>query len=597
MRRDRSGGYCLLHFRKTVKRAATPVLLALLAGALTVARADAPTFGLRLGLGDYDQKWNTNNNQGKYYCVPATYLNLTYFLYNKGMNQLSAWAPAPNDSNEIKHRVYTLGDEDHLETDPESGTDAEDAFFYMTDFIADRSGDVILLHFFYGPDFNWGLGTISNLHYANAIMAIGYGRYYRHDSPLGSYWYRDGGHYMAFAGYDKQSTPNKIFTRNPASDDDDLSRQSGFDTDVRNTSSISFTTWDGPRVHARYSFDTGIFGNRRFIIDKMHVILPAYGGWNDIPGGSNNRSAAASSSASGKGASSPASSSGGKSEPPVKVVIPWQFEGSEGPGEFSFVPRERLVDWVFDHGELAAYYVTHLGRIFRVDLLSGDQKLVHVLKGAKALMVGGSTADLYVLGDKTQGKHDQPWIAQVDRDTNKVNVRPLSVRGVRLEYDPISGGPAVLADSLDKMLTLDDELRSESSVALPAVQAGAGDVLFKIAGDGSVYTGRMGDGSVRVIRRATDPRTEETAIRFVRFPVRSGIRSLVPVDKNTLLVQDGNTLQTYTPFGEVKPSQFSGMAVNGEFKMARTHFAAQAGSMRGFAWRNIDPAELEDMAE
>jgi hypothetical protein len=572
---------------KTIQRIATSLLLAALVCAPGVSRAQAPSFGLRLGLGDYDQKWRrSSQNDGRMHCVPTTYLNLLYFLYNKGLNQLVAWAPAENDWFEIEKRVFLLGDEDHLDTDPEGGTDAEDAFYYMTDFIADRS-DVLMFHFFYGPDFNWGTGTLANLHTNGCLMAIGYGRYYHTDSFLGSYWYRDGGHYMAFAGYDYSSEPMKLFTRNPARGDDDLDRQSDFDTDVRGTKNITLTTWDGVRTHARYSFNNGSDGNRRYVIDKMHGILPAYGGWNDL--GDDNRSA----SSVRTNASANAGPSA-KGEPAVKVVIPWHFEGVDAPREYSFVPRERLVDWVFEHGELAAYYVSHLGRIFRVDLTTGEQKLLHVLKGAKALMVGGSTADLYVLGDKSVGAHNDPWIAQVDRDSNHVKMQPLPVAGDALEYDPISGGPAVFVGSRNKMIVWDDELGKSSIVDLPAVQAGTGKVFFKIAADGSVYTGRMGDGSVRVLSRVRDPRTGETFIRTLRFPVRSGIRSLVPVDKNTLLVQDGNTLETYTPFGTVKPSQFSGLTVNGEFKMARSHFAARPGSLRGPAWRNLDPAELDD---
>jgi hypothetical protein len=569
---------------KALRAAAASALFAGLLLAPTAVKGQAPPFGLRTGLGDYDQKWGASgHNDGKMFCVPTTYLDLLYFLNNKGLNEFSFWAPASNESHDIRDRVFTLGDEDHLDTDPEDGTDAEDAFYYMTDFIADRSGGVLMFHFFLGPDFNWGTGTLAKMHYNGCLMAIGYGRYYYTESALlGNYWYRDGGHYMAFAGYDYTGDPMKLFTRNPARGDDDLYQQSDFDTDVRGTKNITLTTWDGVRTHARYSLNNGPDGHRRYVIDKMHAILPAYGGWSDV-GSSGNAASLA-------GVAGPHV----KEEPAVKVIIPWQFEGVDSPRECSFVPRERLVDWVFEHGELAAYYVTHLGRIFRVDLTTGEQKLVHVLKGAKALMVGGSTAALYVIGDKEQGAHSESWIARLDRDTNQVRLRPLATAGVALEYDPISGGPAVFARSLDKMIVLDEDLLRSAEVEVPAVQQGAGPVVFKIAGDGSVFTGRKGDGSVQVFHRNLDPRGDFSRVRTLTIPVRSGIRSLVPVDKNTLLVQDGNNLQTYTPFGEVKRSQFSGLTVNGEFKMARTHFAARPGSMRGPAWRNLDPAEIDD---
>jgi hypothetical protein len=197
--------------RPTVKvgqKLAAALLVSLLLSTPGVTRAQAPDFGLRLGLGDYDQKWwSSEYLDGKSHCVPTTYLDILYFLHNKGLTQLEAWAPVSSDRELIRHRVFQLGDSDHLDTDPESGTDAEDAFYYMTDFIADRSSNILLFHFFYGPDFDWGTGTLAKLHYNGAIMAIGYGRYFRVGTGIDTYWSRSGGHYMAFAGYDYSSTP------------------------------------------------------------------------------------------------------------------------------------------------------------------------------------------------------------------------------------------------------------------------------------------------------------------------------------------------------------------------------------------------------
>lgn len=557
-----------------LKRASKPFILTAMAAVLGVAVADAPLFGLRLGLGDYDQKWNFLDNDGKYFCVPTTYLNITHFLYNKGLSGFSSWAPGQNGSNAIWQRIAALGNEDRLDTDPFNGTDAEDAFEYMSEFINARSGQAAFFHFFFGPNSNWGVDKIANMHSTGALIAMGYGRYYYSD--VLKVWGRNGGHYMAFAGYDYVSEPKKLFFRNPANGDSDLTRQSGFDTTLRETKNITLTTFAGKFTHARHTFDNGPFGNKREVIDTMHVIMPLFGGWNNVPGVNK---------------ASSALSAG--NEPPVSIVVPWHFE-DDAPRSFSFVPREKLVDWVFEHGEYAVYYITHLGRIFRVDLLSGDQKLIHVLKGGKSLMVGGSNADLYVLGDKTVGEHNEPWVAQVNRDSNEVKRKYLPARGLAMEYDPISGGPAILAESEDKMMVLDDQLLALSVVAMPPAPDGSSDLLFKIAGDGSVLTARMGDGSVRVFTRSIREGTEGSS-RYLDLPVENGIRGINVVDKERWVVQDGNTLKMVGPVtGREVPSDVTGMTVNGFFKMPRSHFAAVRGSLRGPAWRNIDVDELND---
>ena len=547
-----------------------------------VTLADAPQIGLRFGLGDYDQVWNnTDANHGKMHCVPTTYLNITRFLYSKGFNQLVAWAPDETDHQEIEERMFILGDEDHLDTDPESGTDAESAFYYMSDFISDRSGDAVMLHFFHGPDFSWGKTTIANLFSAGSVMAVGFGRYYRSDNPFGggSIWTRDGGHYMGLAGYNFYNDPNELYTRNPSSQKEgfegDIS-QSPWDTDVKPIADVSTRTFGGTFTHARYgSYNS----DKRLLIDKMHTIMPAYGGSTDfLPPSS-------------KLSRDPRRPGPGS----VKIVVPYRFDPDEAPAEYYFTPREEMVDWVFDHGEMAVYYVTHLGRIFRVDLFSDQHKLQHVIKGTRALLVGGSTADLYAIGEKTEGSRLEPFLARLDRDSNAIKKVNLPFRALALEHDPVSGGPAVLADTLNFMLTFDDELAAAAHVSLPPVPSGSGKVIFKIDGKGNVFLTRSGANSVRQLGRAPDPRSGDTGgVRDMTFSLSNGIRSLIPVDKNTLLVQDGPILQTYDMFGAVKQSQFSGLYAGGVFKMARTHFAAKKGSLRGFAWRNLTPEEVAE---
>jgi hypothetical protein len=253
-----------------------------------------------------------------------------------------------------------------------------------------------------------------------------------------------------------------------------------------------------------------------------------------------------------------------------------------------------MVDWIYDIGQAAVFYVTKLGRIYYVDLTTGEDKLIHVVKGAKSLMVGGTTNDLFVL---VSGQpNDTIWRFERDDmhldhdqtpDSPRRVSKPLPGHGLGLEYDPITGGPAILSAGLDVAWEFDENLSPQPNLSLPAIDPGTGKVIFRIDHNtGDVIMAREGDNSYRrASRRGTE--VYHYALRLAH-----GITTIVPTESNCILIQDGDTLQTYDRDGSVRETQLSNVVVGGTVKMARSHFAGKRGTLTGPKWRNIDPDEL-----
>ena len=545
--------------------------------AAPTALAQVPTSYSRIGMIDFDQRWDLLPNDGNMYCVPTSYMNLLQYVDRNGLD--GTLFP---DLEPLRYRLDLW--QELLElgvwmfTKPTDGTSSATAFPVFQQMVTQGGLDagVILTTNHYGGGWDWGTSFIRSKLAMGSLVQAAFGRYRLMKIGGNWGWLRDGGHAFVISGYDYRSNPLKLHVANPANGDGNLENQSEFQIDVIETRNVTLTTFNhGVVAHAMYSLDQGSDGNLRRLIDSMTQVFPAAGGWSGLTGQTQRLTNA--------------DSGAGNAEETIKVVVPFQFDraGLNLPSSYEVVPAERVVDWLFEVGELAVYYVTHLGRIFRVDLLEPrHHKLLHVIKGTKELVLAGSTLDLYALVEERAG--DRVYL--IDRDSNQISSVPLPHRAVGIEYDPVSGGPAVLLESLTHMLTLSEDLGDPQLVELPALEDGPGDVIFKLDHQtGNVFLTRTGADRVHARPRNPDPRVD-TSGRVMQF-TGAQIRSFIPTEGGRFIIQDGDVVQTYDSSGRLVVSQFSGIAADGVFKMSRSHVAGKLAAESGPGYENVWPPD------
>lgn len=530
----------------------------------------------RLNMIDIDQRWDPIPNNGNMYCVPTAYLNLLEYMERNGLQFMDGMGGNPINLGFASARLIELGI--LMGTHPTEGSGSSLPFEVFQDEVTEGQGSSMLFTNYFGAHWDWGTNKIRTLLVNGSLLKAGFGRYYLRKLPgSNTYrWIRDGGHAFVISGYDYRSNPLKLLVANPANGDDDLENQSVFQVNEVGTRNITLNTLNhGEVAHAMYSLDTGSDGDLRRVIDGMTQVIPAYGGWNGTTTSTNNRSSANPSHCD---------------EERIKIVMPFRFTPDVGslPTEYEVVPVEPIVDWVFDIGELAVYYVTHLGRIFRVDLEEPrHHKLLHVIKGTKKLMIGGSSIDLYAL---VSGNH-RDKLALLERDSNQIRYRNLPTRAVGLEYDPISGGPAVLLEMMDQMLFMNEDMENPQYATMPELPDGPGEVIFKIDHNtGNVILSRVGFNEAQI--RIRDPRSDGFFMTMP-LPVRTGVKSLTPAEGGKFIVQDGDELLTCDQLGRLTLSQFTGLQVDGPFKMGRSHVAGHPQLENGPDFRNIWPPDAE----
>ncbi|MGV3617310.1 MAG: hypothetical protein ACO1SV_18440 [Fimbriimonas sp.] len=558
--------------------------LAAVATASSAAVADSPPFMVRLGVPDFDQRWSGLPGGGGMYCVPTSLADLFKYLDNNG---LPAMSPVPSPSA----AGYNAAIESHLSilgglmgTDAEEGTTGNNSFWAAKLWAAQNAPNVLMYQYFYGPDWSWGTAKIRKVVSSGSLAQIGYGRYYKTTLPIYSHpvWYRDGGHAVACVGYDYIYDDEKwLLVNDPASDDKNGTVQGPMMYDYKRTENLTlFALGYGEVSHARYTLTTGSDGNKRAMIDSMHQIMPLYAGWWEAPIWSQGVRAAGSSIRAGDGSVRVGDGS-------VRVVIPWQptEQRRKIPNEYRFTPTGRMVDWVLALGELTAFYLTSTGDVVQVDLESGKQSVLKTLPGAKRILESGTTMDLYVL---VSGK-ERDQIVMLDRDGKGTTTHDLPFRAAALEHDPLTGGPAVADVGHDEVYSLTEDLRAFSRTKITSpIPPGAGEVIFRIDPEtGDFLTSRK--GAFEYFRYS---RRQGSDVPMRQKPTLiAGITSLSPTENGLVAVQDGSVVSTYDRYGLEQKTQLSGLKVQGELKLARSHMAAKPGQMIGKAWRNVWPVE------
>lgn len=541
-----------------------------------IATGLIPNLYARLGLTDFDQRWNSLPGDGNMYCLPTSFLNLMTYMHTHGAPEVPDLANLP-----IDERLAILGV--LFGTDAEDGTTSEPAHTYMVNWVG-QSSNPIIFSFKYGPSWNWGTYRIRQAISSGSMVNIAYGRYDK-AYPGANFYVRTGGHVVTLKGYDFNGATDILFVRDPARDDGNGNVQGPYADYAPSVKNRSYrkTPGGGLFTHAEYALDSSTTTRIR-IVDGMFQYMPAGGGWSNSQFFSDGMTDGNARKKSGPER--------------IFVKVPFQFTPEPGeeplPDQYEVIPREEVVDWVFDLGNLSVYYVTKLGRIFEVDLTDDKQhRLLHVIKGTTQLMVGGKTMDLYAMvpGDGSVRFGDgSVRIVRIERDDNSLQTRQLPFKARAMEYDPRTGGPAILADSLDRMVSLDETLQTTVETPLPDMPAGGGTAFFRINPEtGWVFYGRRGSSGFQVADRDTG------RVFFRELPGVSDLRTVVPIRENLMIVQDGSILKTLDALGNRSPSQFDGIAVNGGiFKMNRSHIAAEPNFDSGPGWRNLRPDELDD---
>ena len=557
--------------------------------------ADYPVYSLRFGVSDFDQVWDGlyEVNFGRYHCVPTSYANIFKYLADNGLDSMS-WVPSTSDPNFrvlLELELLLLGSGMGTEFDEEEGgtqgTGSLEAFEYAIHHLATRAPNILMVNVFLGPETEWGTGAIQKAVASGSIVRLGYGRYKDISLSGGSnpIWQRDGGHSVTLVGYDYRNSNDKwIMVNDPSTGENEGTiTQSPMMYDFKAVNNLTLNTTEYENIaHARYT----TFGGtelipQRNMIDSMHQILPVYAGWEDTWVAESGFMPQSSSLLSALGNNWDGRYRGDGS---VRVVIPWQPTEQRGviPSEFSFRPRENMIDWTLATGEMSAYYLTHLGRVFRVDLITGEHKLLHVIKGAKQLLEGGSTLDLYVLA--SDGATDK--IVKLERGSNQMSSMNLPGRAVAMDYDPATGGPAVLDADLHRVHSFTEDLERLTTTDIPPIQSGLGKVIFKIDHrTGEFLSARQGSFDLDFFdRNSTRGSYSQHLPRLV-----SGITNLSPTENGLVAVQDGRTLLTFERDGTERVTQLTGVQANGEFEIVKTFMAAKPWKMVGRGWRNIWP--------
>jgi len=545
-------------------------LVGTLALAAMAAVAPAQVLYNRFGMPDIDQRWADLPNDGKYYCAPTSNYNLMRYMDAHGVpNMMNGFSFNPELDLLVLGILHG--------TDPYKGGPARPGFDLIADRIGARAGNPLVFGYIHGPTSEWGVNRMRSVMASGSLAVLAYGKYVLTDIPtIGKYWVRSGGHVTTLIGYDFQSNPVKIFVRDPWTHENpaNLNAQSDYYTDGIAVRNATLTTSNyGKVTHAiQDATEPGI----RRMYDGLYQFMPATGGWSNDSVLEANRNFAAYRAI-------PASWRENRKYKgdEVTVRMPFRFEDEGMPETFTFRPREELVDWTPDLGNVGAVYATKLGRIFRVDLVTGEHKLLHVVKGARKVMIGGSRMETYVLASDREGD----ILVQIAGDGSVRKRTRLPYRVAGMEHDPVTGGPALPSANYGKMALFDEDLNPQGDMLLPGIPDGLGDVIFRIVpGDGSVLLARKGgSGFSRVGRRAA------TDNSFISFRTVYGLESIAPAGDGRFIVQDGDRLFTIDGAGSPVYSQFDGiLGVAGEFRMARPHIAATPGFDSEPGWENIE---------
>lgn len=505
---------------------------------------------------DFDQKRSALPNSGSYYCVPTSYCDVFQYMAHYGMpGQDGGYGTGYSDMSSM---IFTMGI--LMGTDPNKGTSFSNSWSVGNSWIFNHTSKLVYCYG-YGPDWDWGTGTIKNVLKTGGVVVIGRGKY----EWDGNDYDRVGGHAVVLVGYNYPSSGGKTITVCDPNDDANLNSQSGYVYVNKATSNLAIDTEAyGVVTHARYTNNEGT-GNVRYVIDNMHNMLPMYAAW--------------------------PYSGGPQAGTNFKFYWPFIYSNEHLTRTETISIPDVPVDWCLDAGEVGLMYLTASGDLHKVDLAEGSNTVIANVPDAKKLVVGGSTADIFVLRKPVLGA-DQ--IVLVDRDTGKKSSRATPAKMLDLDWDVQGNGVAMVSQDGGTIYRCDEKLGpivTDKVLQIFSVPPDSMATLhFKVdhvSGDAILAT----EGST------TFQRFHRTKGKWVGRTVSyrgTGIQAIFPGERGLTFVQDAGKIWTLDSNGNYVDTDFSGTQVDGDFQITRSLAAFKPETMTGPGWDNVPPQPGEE---
>ncbi len=511
---------------------------------------------IRSGMKDYDQKRSALPNTGNYYCVPTSYIDAFMYMGEHGMPQVDGgFTSSYSDINSFLAIMGVF-----METDPYHGTGGGKAYSIAKNWISQRTSHA-LYHFRFGPDSNWGTGTIRNQLLTFGMVVIGRGKY----QWDGTKYNRIGGHAVSVAGFDYPSSGNKYLKVYDPNDDDNLNSQSSFTLTNKVAGNLTVPiAGQGNRTLSRYTTSTGSNGDLLYLIDGMHTMMPTFAGWFN-----------------GTGAGTT-----------FTVHWPWTWEdpSHSSAQTMTYTTPNTPIDWCFDLGETALYYLTSNGQVHRVDVVDQSDTTLTTIAGANKITVGGASRDIFVLKKVVLSINDS--LVKINRNDNSLTTRGVSGHLLDIDWDVKGDCLTSISTSQSTVLRHNENLGLIStdrvlslSYSLPNFFA---DTYYSVDHNtGDILLGTQGTNAFQRLRRSG----KKWVATSHDLRVSSGLQAILPGENDLIFVQDGLTLWTVDQLGMPVNTDFSGLAVGSQLQTSKSFEATHPGSTSGPGWdtEDIDP--------
>lgn len=508
---------------------------------------------------DYDQRRSGLVDDGAYYCVPTSCVDMFKYMDNHGLPSMNG--SFSNSYADITAWILYMGVLMGTNS-ADKGTGGTAAFNVSNTWI-DNHTTKFFSSVAFGPGSDWSWRTIRNNMRLGALVRIGRGKYVR--DTVNNEWDRDGGHAVMVAGFLDDGSGNRQFLVADPNNNSSLTTQEPFSLDSKPTSDITFTTEKhGLVTHARYTLSTGSNGNTRWVIDSMNAVLPFVAGWTTTTQDSQG----------------------------FTFKVPFQFNEATAawPTTFTFTTSDNVQDWCFDMMKGGIIYLASTGKIYEYDPFDGTKTQLADLPTAKKIAIGGPRQDLYVV---TQGALTDE-LRYVPRKGAIGVIKSLNTRVDALDYDPVMGGPVVTKFGSNKFIRFSRTLGTrfdETTLSLSLIPpASVGPTIFKVdEHNGDYLLSNEGSTVWSRFRRHGNRRVE------AQYTVAStaGLKSLCALPHGQALLQIGSRLVAVNQQGLETASDFDGITAASPFRSIRREFAALDSDISGPDWYDQTPGPDE----
>jgi hypothetical protein len=166
------------------------------------------------GVPDLDQQWSALPNTGKMYCQPTAAMNWMMYLAQ------NSYPSADSPSDPIPGRLQLMAD--YMDTDPDCGTDYDDAVEGIADWLDDRNIPLVVAGLDFNEDVPVLFDDLDNTVRFGGLVNLRIGYY----DPVDDGFERDGGHAVTLTGLDEAAGQRALHVHNPNNDEVNLTTQS-----------------------------------------------------------------------------------------------------------------------------------------------------------------------------------------------------------------------------------------------------------------------------------------------------------------------------------------------------------------------------------